>query len=404
MADVAPGIRDDLAAAISAAESSVETPAPAQAEAAVVETPEIEAEGVEQPTEGRKRGPDGKFLPKEGDSDPVEATPAQAKAKPAAEAPVEPKATTEALPPIAARWSAADKAMLATLPKEAQDFMTRRYSEMEADHTKKTQAIADLKREYEPIDQMFAPFRPQMQQQGWTPATLIRAWANVEQDLMSGKGADVIAKIARDYRVEPQAIAKAIGIAGQAPAGAAPQPGTGTDPTFDPAVEKLLEAKFGALLTPLQQELQRLQGNEQRRVNEDINQKTQVANRTVQGFIDAAEPNGDLKHPHYAEVESHMVVLAQAEKAAGRVPDLERIYDQAVWANPSTREKLRAAETAALEAKTRAESVAKAKAARNASSSVTGAPGSGLPPKGNSSDDKSLRELIAEAAADNEAA
>lgn len=403
MADVAPGIRDDLAAAISAAES--EAPAVVTEAVIPVEPEAVEgAEHVEQPTEGRKRGPDGKFLPKEGDAEPVEVAPAQAKTKPAAETPVEPKTPpADSLPPYTKRWSAADRQVLGSLPKEAQEFFTRRYSEMESDHTAKTQAIADLKREYEPIDQMFAPFRPQMQQQGWTPATLIRAWANVEQDLMSGKGADVIAKIARDYRVEPQAIAKAIGIAGQAPAGAAPQPGAGTDPTFDPAVEKLLEAKFGALLTPLQQELQRLQGNEQRRVNEDINQKTQVANRTVQGFIDAAEPNGDLKHPHYAEVESHMVVLAQAEKAAGRVPDLERIYDQAVWANPSTREKLRAAETAALEVKAREQSVAKAKAARTASSSVTGAPGSGLPPKGKSSDDKSLRDQLLEAAEAHEA-
>lgn len=399
MADVAPGIRDDLAAAIADAEKPEE---------AVVETAQTEApetESTEEPAASgeRRRGADGKFLPKDAQPESTEAPPVAPEASQATEEQPKPETAPKA-PDATARWPEADKAMFKTLPKEAQDFVLRRHREMEGDYTKKTQGFADFRKTYEPVAQMFAPFEPQMRQQGWTPGTLIKAWGDVEQQLMSGKGHEVVARIIKDYRVDVSKI-PGLSSAPQSSAvvnTAATQPAAG--PSFDPAVETLLEAKFGKLLTPLQEQLQALANEATTRQRAQQLEQQRAAESTVQTFIDAKAPNGEPAHPHYAEVEEHMVILARAERQKGLSPDLNQIYEQAVWANPSTREKLRAAESAALVAKANEAARAKAAAARKASASVTGAPSAGQTPAAPKTGSRTLREALEEAAAEHEAA
>ena len=91
--------------------------------------------------------------------------------------------------------------------------------------------------------------------------------------------------------------------------------------------------------------------------------------------------------------------LALAAKQAGQpLPPLKELYESAVWANPSTREKLRTADTQQAEQKRKDEARAKAAAAKKASSSVTGAPGPGQATNQGRQSDKSLREQLEEAA------
>jgi hypothetical protein len=80
------------------------------------------------------------------------------------------------------------------------------------------------------------------------------------------------------------------------------------------------------------------------------------------------------------------------------VPPLQELYERAVRANPSTYQAQRIADQQSAERKRQFEARAKAAAARKASSSVTGAPGSGQPPIGRAPG-RSLREEL-EAATD----
>src|SRR6516165_3120139 len=63
-------------------------------------------------------------------------------------------------------WSDTDKDLFKTLPDPARKFLLDRHRAMEADHTRKTQSIAELKREYEPVEEIFAPYREVMRQRG----------------------------------------------------------------------------------------------------------------------------------------------------------------------------------------------------------------------------------------------
>jgi hypothetical protein len=133
-------------------------------------------------------------------------------------------------------------------------------------------------------------------------------------------------------------------------------------------------------------------------------QQREAENRvmsTIEAFKGAKDPSGNLLHPHYDELEADMVDLWKVAQAAGQQPTLEDVYDKAVWANTSTRQKLLDAQTAAQEAqraaaekKQRDEARAKAERARKASSSVTGAPGSSQARMQPGPGERSLRDQL----------
>jgi len=90
---------------------------------------------------------------------------------------------------------------------------------------------------------------------------------------------------------------------------------------------------------------------------------------TIEAFETAKDASGALRHPYFAEVRVDMGRLITADPTLS----LEQAYDKAIWANPETRGKLRAAEAAAEKAKAdaaRKAAEAKASAARRAAASV----------------------------------
>ena len=98
-----------------------------------------------------------------------------------------------------------------------------------------------------------------------------------------------------------------------------------------------------------------------------------------------------------------MTSLAQAALASKQaVPSLDQLYETAVFATPSTRDKVLTAQRQQEEAKRTEEARTKAASARRAGSSVTGAPGTGQAPTGRGASELSLREQL-EAAADDAA-
>ncbi len=287
---------------------------------------------------------------------------------PANEAPPEPTGLT---PPD--RWSPADKEAFAKIPADAQEFVMRRYKDMEADYTRKTQEQAAFRRDYEPVHQMFAPFEDQIRQSGFTKAGLIQAWADVERKLSSGQAIPVIRDLVQNYRVDRDALARELGISA-APAA------DGTQPEQAPAAQLPRE-----LTETLQTLIQRQQQIDQHFTRAQQAQQAEAQTRvmsTITAFREAKNASGALLHPHYDDLESDMVAYLEAARRLGQEPSLDDLYDKAVWANPSTRDKVLASQRAAevaqrteSEKKAREEARAKAERARRAGSSVTGAPG-----------------------------
>jgi hypothetical protein len=296
-----------------------------------------------------------------------------------------------------ANWRATDREMFDTLPEPARKFLLERHRAMEADHTRKTQAVAELKREYEPVDQMFAPYRDVMRQRGLTAHGLIEGWVNVERRLAEGDGVDVIKGIVAGYNIDPANVVKALTAEHARPAAAtAPQPAAAQAQAAAPQVSPELAREIARLR-------ERVETDDRARA--EAERAALAASRLkflddLEKFKNAKDTQGNPLHPHIAEVEEDMARLALAARFRGRaLPALQELYQMAVRANPSTYEAQRTAEAQSAERRRQDEARAKAAAARKAGSSVTGAPGSGQPPAGRAPG-RSLREELEAAAAD----
>ena len=150
--------------------------------------------------------------PAEAVNDEAGAAPVEpSDAKQSAEPEEPPPAAVSALEPPS-NWKPTDKDMFKTLPEPARQFLLERHRAMHASHTRKMQAIAELKREYEPVEQVFAPRREIMRQRGLTPRALIEGWADVERRLAEGDGVNVIKGIVAGYNIDPARVADALGI------------------------------------------------------------------------------------------------------------------------------------------------------------------------------------------------
>lgn len=288
------------------------------------------------------------------------------------------KKDAAALAEITGKWSAKDKETLKVLAPEARELILRRHKEMEAAFTKKTQAIAAFKQEYEPVEKIFEPYRDRMRANGWTPSTLIQAWSNVERRLMEGEGVNVVAGLMKGYKIDLVQVAHALGLR---PAGR--QAGNGAASEEPPAANgDGAQVQLPPELISTLQNLQTWQVNEDRRRADDMRRAQTSAEARVmteiETFKSAQDGKGNLLHPHFEDVEAQMTALASAAIAAKQpVPPLKELYETAVWANPSTRDQEIAARDKAQRSKEAADARAKAEAAKKAGSSITGAPGSG---------------------------
>lgn len=411
------GLREALMSSFDQAETAqAAPPVEPKTEAADAGT---EAAEKAADTSGRARDPStGKFVKQETEAKPKDSETA-AETKPASEAaeadkgagkeadkatgteakpePDKQAAATGREPP--AHWSRADKEMFAAQPPAAQDFLLRRHAAMEADYTKKTGDIANLRKEYGPIDEMFRPHADALKAKGLTPGGVIRAWANVENALVQGKGVDVVTGLVRGYGIDRNALAKALGFSQPVPEPPQADPNK-TNGTGGHAVQPMqLPPELIEELRTLRQGYDAIrQTNERERAAAAQAREAEVS-RSIETFKGAKDAKGELLHPYYEDVEAEMTRLALAAVASKQpVPPLQELYETAVWANPSTRAALQSREKRDQEAKVAEEARAKAERARRAGSSVTGAPGSGQARAVHA--ERSLREELEEAAAD----
>ncbi len=420
----ADNLRSSLAAAYAEQETRQDE-ARAPAKDAAESAPVIEAEAdtgaapetdaaAEQAAADRARGPDGKFVKADAKATADKTASAKAAAKdPAATADpatqIDPAATAATTSRVAPeRWTPAQKEMFARQTPEAQSFILDRHRALESDYTKKVTALANFRKDYEPVDQIFAPHREVMRQKGFTPQSLISAWANVEQRLAGGQGIDVIKGLIQGYNIDQRQLAQALGLgSSQQTADPARQDQQQQDQQLPYTIDRNGEPI--ALPPVVMEKLQRLDALEGRLnqidqfnqtiVNEGRSASERRVMNHIESFKSATDETGNLKHPHFDEIEDDMATIANGMLARGQtVPPLDELYERAVYANPTTRANLRAAEQQRAVAKAAEEARAKAAAARKAGSSVTGYPSAGQAPNAAHNADRPLREEIRAAA------
>ncbi len=206
-------------------------------------------------------------------------------------------------------WSADDKEMFATLPRKAQEAVLRRESEREQFVAQKSQELASLKRDYEPVDRLIGPRKEAWAVNGFTVETGLNHLLSIS-DFASRDKAGFVRWYAQTHNLDLQALASDQG-------------------AIDPQIQAL------------HQRLAQFETQERQRQEATVNQNRQSVKSAIDAF------SADTKaHPHYAAVQSDMAAmipsLAQANPGASHKELLDLAYQKAVWANPTTREKLQA--------------------------------------------------------------
>jgi len=255
------------------------------------EAPEEAAEALPEPPEAEDQAEDP------DDNEPDEAQPEEEEQQEAAE--------LEAIP-APQHWPQDFSKEFEDLPVEAQHIFMKRYKQMEADHTKKTQGIAQYRKRQEAFDEIMAPFKGDFERAGMDDVGAVRQLL-AAHDYLRKDPQNAISWLANQYGVD-------IGAIGNDPAA--------EDEFADPQVKQL------------QQQVAQLTGFIQ-------NQQTQQQSHeqaSTQSFIDqfAAETdaNGNPVHPHFEKVRGVMGSLISSNNAT----DLKSAYEMAVYADPELRQ------------------------------------------------------------------
>jgi hypothetical protein len=203
-----------------------------------------------------------------------------------------------------ARWTPDKKALFATWPRDVQEAVVARNSELEADYTRKTQEAADLRRTAEPLLKAIKPFEAYLNELapiiGQAPDQMIASLLGIEYQLRKGdpqRKAMALRDIAASYGIDLAALNR-----GELPA------------QGDPHYQQLRQS-FGTLEQRLAQTEQMIEAERQRQTAQEI-----------EAFATATDTAGRPRHPHFPRVRGVMSQLLHDDPAL----TLEAAYQKAI--------------------------------------------------------------------------
>ena len=242
-------------------------------------------------------------------------------------------------------WSPEHRETFAKLPADGQRFLAERHRDMEAAYTRASQEIA-------PLREVVGQYNGYFQQIGRSPEQMFRGLMEYDRALRFGtppQKAQAIDELAKGYGVDLGSIAQG-------------DPQDDTDP---------LQEAINERLNPFMQTMQSFAGMQQQQQAAQQQALVQNTSDQIGQFAGAKDAEGNAAHPHFDEVVDDMARMAQSERSSGRQPDLQNLYETAIWANPTTRAKLIAAHQGEAQ-QTQREKVARA---RRASVGITSGAG-----------------------------
>lgn len=292
-------------------------------------------------TDGRARGPDGKFIPKtETQAAPEKVIAATETPSTDAAKASEVAAQTANAPP--AGWTAAEKAEWSKLSPAVQAAVSRR----EAEIVRGGQQWSEDKRRYEAV---LSPVAEAARRNGM----------NTEQGLQSLIRAQEF--LERDPTAAIKWLAQSHGVNLATLAGQPDEVSSAQSPDIEAIVRQAVQRSVAPIVAPIQQ---RWQQEEQR--------QQEMTTQMVVSFA------GSEGHEHFGSVEQDIMDLIPPlkERNPTWTPQqvLQEAYDRAVFANPATRQTILTARETAAEEKRRTEAAQRATKARGAAVSVTGSP------------------------------
>ena len=194
-------------------------------------------------------------------------------------------------------WSDDVKKVFDTLPQESQEFMIKRDKEMTSDYTKKTQDLAEQRKNIEALDKVLQPARQTINATGIGEAEYISRLLNADNALRTNPKM-ALRQLAQGYGIDLSTMNE--------------ESESWNDP--DPQYAQLLQQN--------QQIMSELNQFKQQNIQSTVAQTEQ----TVEQFSAKTGADGKLMHPHFDKVRVKMGNLIDAGEAKG----LDDAYTKAV--------------------------------------------------------------------------
>jgi hypothetical protein len=214
-----------------------------------------------------------------------------------------------------ARWTSDKKAQFATWPRDVQQAVVARNSELEADYTRKTQDAAELRRTAEPYLNAIKPFEAYLNELGpiigQTPDAMIASLLGLECQLRTGdpqQKAKALQDIAASYGIDLAAFNHGEQLAEH---GASQ---TRVNAPVDPHYQQLRQS-FGTLEQRLAHTEQMIEAERQRQTAHE-----------VEAFASARDALGRPRYPYFERVRGVMSQMLRDEPAL----TLEAAYQKAI--------------------------------------------------------------------------
>lgn len=202
--------------------------------------------------------------------------------------------SVDALEPLE-KWNDDIKTMFRSLPIDAQKFVLDRNHDVESYLTKESQAVAEVRKRYERLDDVFKPYETMAKQNG------VDLTPHVAQALQYYFA----------YTKDPVGTLKALAKSANVDLSK-----TAYEDDADPDI-KALKAEVQAT----KQQLAELRGRD-----------TQSAQSQLEAFQNAKNADGTAKYPHFDNLRAQMAPLVGAGKS------LEDAYNETLWTLPDYRQ------------------------------------------------------------------
>lgn len=245
---------------------------------------------------------------------------------------VKPVETQPLSPPD--RWSADRKAKFSALPREAQEILLERESEIDKAFTQKSQDIAEKERRYGSLEQVLAPRRQAFAMSGMNEVQAVEQLFALYDNAVSDP-VGFVKRFAADHRLNLNEL--------------------DSEPLEQPHPQ----------INQFQQQLASIQ-------NEISSYKRQAVDNEISAFANTKNEKGDLVYPHFSEVSREMAALLRSEVSL----TLAQAYEKAVRVNDAVWGKIQESKQQEQEAK-------RIEAAKIAAAKAQKAVGVTLKPKAN---------------------
>lgn len=275
--------------------------------------------------------------------------------------------------PMPEGWSEADREVWREIPKAARDRIRDRETQRQRDYQQKTEQVAPLRR----VEERWGQYCRSL---GLDVPTAVESLMNAENVLRNGtpqQKQQALNSLIQTYGVQ---------VPGQ---NEGQEQQAAEDEYEDPEIARVrselkqyvdqISGQVNSLTQAQQQELQRRQ--------QAMVQQTQ---QQIEGFRNQTDENGNPAHPHFddPQVQQVMTKLIQS----GEASNLEEAYDRAVWANPTTRQRMLDAQQQKQRQQAEGQRRQKADKARRAASSIPPTPEQ----DGSGAEEKPIREMLEE--------